>query len=113
MHGQQHSHAAGRWRPRSRRVVAAFGAQVLGAAALVGLGAEGAAAQPVTCFGAVATVTGTQGTPGDDVIIGTPGNDRIDGGGGDDRICGLGGATMSWTAARATTESRAAGATTG
>jgi Ca2+-binding RTX toxin-like protein len=43
------------------------------------------------CFGLRATVVGTTGTPGDDVIVGTAGADVIDGGGGNDRICGEGG----------------------
>lgn len=43
------------------------------------------------CFGLRATVVGTTGTPGDDVIVGTAGADVIDGGGGNDRICAEGG----------------------
>src|SRR5689334_312029 len=56
--------------------------------------APAAAADPVTCDGAVATIVGT---PGDDVIRagnglniinGLGGNDTIIGGGDDDLICG-------------------------
>ena len=44
-----------------------------------------------TCFGLHATVEGTNGTTGPDVIIGTDGNDSINAGSGDDLICGLAG----------------------
>ena len=40
-----------------------------------------------TCSNTPATVSGTVGTPGDDVIVGTSGNDVITGGGGNDLIC--------------------------
>jgi hypothetical protein len=44
-----------------------------------------------TCFGSVATITGSGtivGTDGNDVIVGSDGNDVIQGKGGDDKICG-------------------------
>ena len=41
-----------------------------------------------TCDGMTATVRGTVGTTGDDVIIGTAGPDTLLGKGGNDRICG-------------------------
>jgi Ca2+-binding RTX toxin-like protein len=47
-----------------------------------------------TCFGATATIIGTDaseplhGTPGADVIVGLGGDDVIDGRGGDDLLCG-------------------------
>ncbi len=44
-----------------------------------------------TCFGLHATVDGSNGTTGPDVIIGTEGSDSINAGSGDDLICGLGG----------------------
>lgn len=49
-----------------------------------------AAAQvaPVTCFGEIANVVGTDG---DDELTGTDGNDVISAGGGDDLVDGLGG----------------------
>jgi Ca2+-binding RTX toxin-like protein len=40
-----------------------------------------------SCSNSPATVSGTTGTPGDDVIVGTSGNDVITGGGGNDLIC--------------------------
>lgn len=40
------------------------------------------------CFGKRATVSGTTGTDGDDVIIGRSGNDTLRGLGGNDAICG-------------------------
>ena len=43
------------------------------------------------CDGRLATVPGTTGTAGDDVIFGGPGPDVINGKGGNDRICGRGG----------------------
>jgi Ca2+-binding RTX toxin-like protein len=62
-----------------------------GAAAAVG---TATAANPVTCFGQVATIVGTSGddfltgTAGADVIVGLGGFDSIDGLAGPDRICG-------------------------
>ena len=59
---------------------------------MVGSG-NGAAQGELTCFGAPATIVGTQGndqifgTPGPDVIVTLAGNDSIFGLGGDDRIC--------------------------
>lgn len=47
---------------------------------------------PRTCLGLAATVSGTTGTSGDDVIVGTSGPDVIVGGGGNDVICAFGGA---------------------
>lgn len=44
------------------------------------------------CRGRLATVSGTTGTDGPDVIIGTGGVDRIDAGAGSDIICARGGA---------------------
>jgi hypothetical protein len=44
-----------------------------------------------TCFGLHATVEGTNGTTGPDVIIGTEGSDSINSGSGNDLVCGLGG----------------------
>ena len=49
------------------------------------------ATSATTCHGRVATVVGTTGTNGDDVIIGTSGDDSISGGGGNDVICAGGG----------------------
>ena len=46
------------------------------------------------CRGRFATVSGTTGTSGRDVIIGTGGRDRIDGGAGSDIICSRGGADV-------------------
>ena len=50
------------------------------------------ATEGLTCDGKAATVSGTTGTPGDDVIIGTPGPDVINAGAGNDRVCGGDGA---------------------
>lgn len=61
--------------------------------ALGWLGTPAGANAPVPlCDGLPATVDGTLGTDGDDVIIGTPGEDTIYAGSGDDVICGGGGA---------------------
>jgi hypothetical protein len=60
-------------------------------AALVAAGGS-SGAQPPTCDGKTATVSGSNGTAADDVIIGTPGDDLFYAGGGDDTICGLDGA---------------------
>ena len=70
----QHKHL--RRRP-GHRVLLICCANVLAAAALVGLGTGEAGAQTPLCFGAPATTT--TGTPGPDVIIGTPGDDLIEG----------------------------------
>jgi len=59
---------------------------VLAVACWAGPGAAGAAA--ATCGGLTATVVGSTGTPGDDVIVGTPTSETIDGQGGNDLICG-------------------------
>jgi Ca2+-binding RTX toxin-like protein len=66
------------------------------AAVLLGLltSIPAASAAEPTCFGAPATITGTEsadtlhGTSGDDVIVGLGGDDTIEGLGGNDRICG-------------------------
>ena len=47
---------------------------------------------PRLCQGLEATVVGTVGTPGNDVIVGTSRSDVITGGDGDDLICAFGGA---------------------
>src|SRR5262249_61789201 len=55
--------------------------------------ADGSAQNESTCFGAAATIVGTQGddqiigTPGPDVIVTLGGGDSVIGLGGDDRIC--------------------------
>jgi Ca2+-binding RTX toxin-like protein len=55
--------------------------------------ADGSAQDELTCFGAPATIVGTQGndqiigTPGPDVIVTLGGDDSVIGLGGDDRIC--------------------------
>jgi Ca2+-binding RTX toxin-like protein len=55
---------------------------------------RGATAEPTTCLGRVATITGTgeddvlEGSAGPDVIAGRGGDDSIRGNGGDDVICG-------------------------
>ena len=46
---------------------------------------------PVRCGSRAATVGGTTGTTGDDVIIGGPAEDRINARGGDDLVCAGGG----------------------
>ncbi|MGH3657677.1 MAG: hypothetical protein ACRDUA_13565 [Micromonosporaceae bacterium] len=82
-------------RPTIRATVAAGGAAVL-------LGSFGVSAAPArvaeTCFGATATIVGTDGidtlvgTSHRDVIVGLGGNDVIYGSSGDDLLCGRAGA---------------------
>jgi len=60
---------------------------------LLATAADGSAQDELTCFGAPATIVGTQGndqivgTPGPDVIVTLGGDDSVIGLGGDDRIC--------------------------
>ena len=67
------------------------GTFVVLACLVAGLLAASSADAAQECFGKRATVAGTVGTTGDDVIIGTSAGETIDGLGGNDRICGLGG----------------------
>lgn len=53
--------------------------------------APGSTHQEASCFGSVATMTGSgtiEGTAGDDVIVGSDGDDSIHGKGGNDKVCG-------------------------
>ena len=79
---------------RVRVWAAAFAAIGLTAAAALTTGTASAAPRehdPTCSSPEEATVTGTTGTNGPDVIYGTPGNDVIDAGNGKDFVCGLGG----------------------
>jgi hypothetical protein len=72
-----------------RRWISVLVALVVGMVASMAMAP--ARAQTPTCNGKAATVEGTTGTDGDDVIVGTEGPDFIDGGLGNDTICTLGG----------------------
>lgn len=51
---------------------------------------DGSEPPVATCNGRRATVSGTTGTDGDDVIVGTESGEKIDAKGGDDLVCGKG-----------------------
>src|SRR5688500_9847530 len=77
-----------------RRLLLALGIAVLATALVIANPAGAQVDQIPTCFGAPATILGTQGpdvgvgTAGPDVIVLLGGNDTVSAGAGDDRVCG-------------------------